>query len=360
MRKHVLFIVHGMGMYVAEDGDDIKPDNQWSEAVADVIREQYQQYPGLSIKPFDEVFEVVHINYDSIFHRILKRWQDSAREIKNAGVGAAEIATRMVGWLDGGADLEDNFGWSHAGDAVLYHYFVLVRQWVKVHVARQFDDHLKPNADGAVTQWSVVAHSLGTSVTHDVLHAMDQTTPPDGDIPILDAMVGNANVIAMLGNVSKTLETDAKVYQSAVKPFTSQGVPTVCNEYLSCNNRLDPFVTEALMLPKRFDPSGVPAWDQARQEETFLDIEISNVHELNVHSAKNYLVNPAVHIPLFERMCGFGSISAAEKQEANDNFQDIPDAAVNQALLAAITPIKDKPWFEAIGMLLPLLEKGNG
>ena len=51
------------------------------------------------------------------------------------------------------------------------------------------------------------------------------------------------------------------------------------------------------------------AWDEARANERFQDIEISNTHELGVHSIRNYLINPAVQIPLLERMCGFGSIT---------------------------------------------------
>ena len=157
-------------------------------------------------------------------------------------------------------------------------------------------------------------------------------------------MVGNAHVVAMIANVSRTLETDVRVYESAVRPPDGAGGPAVCDEYVSCNNKLDPFVAEALAIPERFDPSGVAAWDRAKANGTFVDVEIGNVHQLNVHGLRNYMVNPAVHIPILERMCGFGLISDQQKQDALNNFQDVPDQtkrdALNRAPKLSIISIK--------------------
>ena len=166
---------------------------------------------------------------------------------------------------------------------------------------------MSPANEGSVSSWSVVAHSLGCAITHDVLHAMDATSPSQDGISILDAMVPSASVVAMISNVSKVLENDVGVYDSQLVPPTQIKPNTACFHYLSANNKFDPFV-----LSERFDPKNEPEWTQAKKNKSFLDIRISNVHEVNVHSFKNYLVNPDVHIPLFERMAGRGTISSQD------------------------------------------------
>ena len=346
MRKHVLFLVHGMGVYVDASG---QPTTTWSEGVESLLREIYEGYPSL-VTPFDDIFEVVSINYDTVFHDLVTRWQTESQTIASAGIEAAEVAMRLTDWLDGGAMLDDNFAWTHAGDVVMYRYFGLVRQRVKIRVANQIHDALLPNNNGAVTRWSVIAHSLGTAVAHDVLHALNATTPNDAGISILDAAVPKPNVIAMLANVSKTLENDVDVYDSVVVP------PIACNNYLSANNKFDPFVMEDLLIPKAFKPSGHSTWDAAIANAKFKDVEIENIHEINTHSAANYLRNPAVHVPLLRTLCGSGSIPNSLEQNAIAAFENVPVAALKDQLLDRLDVHKDASWYDAIGVLLPLLE----
>ena len=100
-----------------------------------------------------------------------------------------------------------------------------------------------------------------------------------------------------------------------------------------------------------FDPTGHIPWGVAAANETFLDVETENVHELNVHSIANYLLNPAVHIPVLERLCGNGSVLASEKQQAFDDFEDIPDATVEAAFDDLIAKHEGTKWVDLIGKL---------
>jgi hypothetical protein len=343
MRKHILFFVHGMGAYVNASGT---PNHSWSKSAAKALKQQYDQYALLKSVPFESRFDVVHINYDTEFHKILKRWDDEAQKILASGDASGSDVTKLLAWIQGGSQIDENFAWTHASDVILYKFFSLVRQRIKVHVANQFRTALAPNADGAVTSWSVIAHSLGTIVTHDVLHALDSTTPNEAGISILDSMVPSANVVAMIANVTKIMENDVDVYASLVVPSSAVQMNSACFHYLSCNNQFDPFV-----IPEPFNPSGRTAWDVALANETFLDIETENVHHLNVHSLANYMVNPAVHIPLLERMCGSGSILPDEKQAAFDNFVDIPDESVEEAFDLLIDEFEDEEWIQLIGKL---------
>jgi hypothetical protein len=344
MRKHVLFFVHGMGSYVTASGS---PSHAWSRAAAKSLKEQYDKYLLLGSIPFDDRFDVVHINYDTVFHKLLKRWDDEASRILASGDAAAPEVQDMLGWLTDSSSGTDNFAWTHASDVVLYWFFSLVRQRIKTHVANQFRNVLAPNSEGAVTSWSVIAHSLGTTVTHDVLHALDSTTPNEAGISILDSMVPSANAVCMIANVSKIMQTDIDVYdESLVVPSSAIRPSTACFNYLSFNNIWDPFVT-----PDPFDPRGNPSWDVAESNDTFLDVEIENVHEKNVHSIDNYLVNPAVHIPLLERLCGIGSVLDSEKDDAFEQFENVPDETVEAAFDELIARFPEATWLELIGQL---------
>jgi hypothetical protein len=89
----------------------------------------------------------------------------------------------------------------------------------------------------------------------------------------------------------------------------------------------------------------------ARANQTFLDIETKNVHELNVHSFSNYVINPAVHIPLLDRLCGIGSILPKERKKAFDEFDDVPDETVKTALTQLTTQFGGGEWVDLIGNL---------
>jgi hypothetical protein len=360
VRKHVLFFVHGMGAYVKADG---AADDTWSKDAAGALEEQYNKYKFVKRKPFAERFEVVHINYDTEIFKLVKRWQDESQSVVGAGVPTAGPAVKLVSWLEGGAKLDDNFAWTHAACVILYRFFPLMRQRLKIHVATQIQRALAPNAQGAVSTWSIVAHSLGTMVVHDVLHAMDSTTPNEAGISVLDTMVPSAQVVAMLANVSKVLENDINVYDSLVVPQSMVQNQSCCFSYLNCNNRFDPFVR-----PRPFAPSADhPAWTLARTNGAYLDIATANVHELNVHSLRNYLVNPDVHIPLLEHLVGIGSVTDKEKSAAKTGFKKVSDQAIETARKKLEKRLREEfggdpdaeQWFDLAGVLFAMLRKSN-
>jgi hypothetical protein len=313
-----------MGAYVNAAGE---ADDTWSKDSAAALKEQYDRYAFVRRKPFDQRFEVVHLNFDTKIFELVKRWETESQTIMGSGVVSAAPVNKLVKWLNGGAKLDDNFAWTHAACVILYFFFPLMKQRLKIHIANQIQKALAPNEEGAVSTWSIVAHSLGTIVIHDVLQAMDSTTPNEAGISILDTMVPSAQVIAMIANVSKVLETDIPVYDGLVVPQSMVRNQSCCFSYFNCNNDFDPFVK-----PKRFRPPDTNnAWALAKSNGTYLDIAINNIHEVNVHSLRNYLVNPAVHIPLLEYLVGLGSITDEEKQQAKAEFKNISDDVIEKA-----------------------------
>lgn len=348
MRRHVLFLVHGMGDNVGTDG---RIERKWADDATATLRDLYEQYRILKMVPFEERFEVVPINYDTIFNDLCRHWADQSAALRATGVPITGIVADVFQWLDQGAQQDDNFAWTHVADAVLYRFFPLVRQPVKAHVAKQFTAALKPNSEGAVTSWSIIAHSLGCAISHDVLHAMDATTADEAGISILDTMVPSASVVAMISNVSRVMESDVSVYDSQVVPPTSLKPHTACFHYMSVNNKLDPFVR-----PVPFDPKDDPEWKEAKRNKSFLDIKLEHVHEANVHSFANYLVHPKCHIPLFERMAGRGVITEQEQVKADDFPRFKSDALLKDAkdLLARS---KAESWFHVVGKFYALIRE---
>jgi hypothetical protein len=360
MRKHVLIFVHGMGTYVDAAG---KADDTWSKGAAAALQEQYDKYQFVRLKPFDQRFELVHINYDTEIFKLVSRWATESQNITGSGIVNAAPVVKLVKWLNDAAKQDDNFAWTHAACVILYRYFPLMRQRIKIHVANQLQKALAPNESGAVSTWSIVAHSLGTMVIHDVLHAMDATTPNEAGISILDTMVPSAQVVAMIANVSKVLETDVDVYDSLLVPQSMVRNQSCCFSYLNCNNDLDPFVR-----PRPFAPPGDnAAWSLAKANGTYRDIRIDNVEEINTHSLRNYLVNPAVHIPLLEHLVGIGSVTDAEQKKAKKDFKNISSDVIAQARGKLIDEVKARvgdtaqleSWIELVGNYFAMKGSGN-
>lgn len=349
MRRHVLFLVHGMGDNVGADGGI---ERDWHDRARATLASLYEQYRILGMVPFDERFEVVPIHYDAVFNDLISHWADQSAALKASGVPLTGIVERTFDWLDQGAQQDDNFAWTHVADVVLYRFFPLVRQRVKAHVGKSLLAALKPDSAGAVTSWSVISHSLGCVVTHDVLHAMDATTPGEPGISILDAMVPSATLVAMISNVSKVMENDISVYDSQVAPPTGIRPNTACFHYLNVNNRFDPFI-----VPERFDPKDDPVWKAAKQAKTFLDVRIDSVHEANTHSFANYLANPNCHIPLFEHVAGRGSISGSEKTAALESFRKVASDTLLDQAKQLLKNSRAPSWFEVVGRYFAFLRQ---
>lgn len=318
MAQHLVFLVHGMGSQPAE----------WAEDTVALLGDLYKRYARLKQIPFTERFEFVPIHYAGEFEAIVNDWENQGTAILGQGaLGDPVHARSFVSWLDNAGNTEDNFLWSHLSDVALYRFFSLVRERVKVVVARQLHAALEATRP---RDWSVIAHSLGTAVMHDTLHAMAVSVAPGASVALLPAGAPQAQAVAMVANVSKILENDIDVYRdTAVAPAEKLGQRgRVCLNYLSFNNRLDVFT-----LPKPFDPHDVPLWELARVEGRFIDVSsIRHVHELNVHALNHYLVHPSVHIPLFRTLAGPGTVTRREALTAQEDFVRYPSKQLKEHL----------------------------
>jgi hypothetical protein len=301
----LLFLVHGMGLH--------QPN--WHEPMVAALKEQYERYPALAARPFDQRFKVVPVTYDDRLRSIVTGWQNDATAV---GRAASEVDARVVqdltGWLRQAGDLT-RYEWTHAADVMLWRIYSSVHAAIETHVGRQIVDALEARQAGE--SWSVIGYSLGTSVAHDALHALWTDTIPDGSGTGFAADQERALVIAQIANVSRVLQTRPPVYQSAVKPGPASQ-KRGCRFFLTARHKLDPFTT-----PASFDPV---AWPDANAEKRgiFVRARIDHLHQWNVHAFEHYLAHPDVHIPLFRMLLDdrqHDFITDQDESEAKGSFE---------------------------------------
>jgi hypothetical protein len=215
---------------------------------------------------------------------------------------------------------------THALDVVLYRFFPNVAAAVRASVHNQLMKGIK-----GAKRWSIVAHSLGTSVTHDSLVWMFDPDAPAGRLPPEGFRM---EALAMIANVSRVLESsgyvDEKgndlnyrwdVYRSVVQP-NAKVTKGVCSSFLNVWHKWDP-----VPLPKQFRPgAGWPDAATRAVEGAFQDIAIDDIEDFGelaeIHDLGHYLRNPAVHIPLFRSLLPIkGLIPPAEEKEKIDEYR---------------------------------------
>lgn len=303
---HRLIVIHGMG----------KHDDDWSDPVAAKLEELYDGFdrspPLLTRKSFEERIQVVPLRYDGVLREILAEWAAANETLAQHADALDDGAVdRLTGWLDS-SDL-DEFAWSHAADVLLYRGFSLIRERVKVAIATDLA-HAIAEAIEADDSWSVLAHSLGTSVLHDSLHAL-MTTPPPGLPGAFDPQNAQAVLVMMVANVSRVLQTTPHVLEldppdpTVVAPGTPGAADRACQLYYNIAHELDPF-----LVVKPFDPLSWPD-EQGVADGIYRRIPADHIHEANVHSLLHYLEHPAVHIPLFRALTWDSAIPLAQEAE---------------------------------------------
>jgi hypothetical protein len=209
----------------------------------------------------------------------------------------------VLDWLSSAGSDEKHFFWSHTVDVLLYRYVDAVTKQVRLHVMTEMAKALRDAMTGGqITEASVLAHSLGTSVTHDAL-ALLGTLPLGGSVAFTAAAGFRFTNLFTLANVSRVLETDPGVFTSVVHPGTQDEPKGYVRRYFDFRHAFDP-----IPAVRSFGPVG---WGSRFEAVTGLD----HLREFNVHGYEHYLDNPRVHIPILKAVFG-RKISAEEEEEA--------------------------------------------
>lgn len=354
MAKHALVFVHGMGEYA--DG--------WHEPAMTVLSAAFAEYEAFKGTAFTDLVTPVPTNYSTLFTKLREQWKKEVGAIKTTlgqqldAVDKTEKA-KVDKEIDNVAEKigagADSFAWTHAMDVVLYRFFALARHAVNVDLAQQI---MAKATTAQFDGWSVIAHSLGTAVTHNTLHALYTTQLVPGQPP-LKPMETRPKVLAMIANVSRVLQLpDLKVFGSKVCPGSAL-LDRVCQIYLNVRHQWDPFT-----IPQPFIPD--PGWPDA---VTFNSSQYQHIRPshlrlkkyMDVHDLAHYLMNPRVHVPIFRGIFGDSVIPPPEHTRACETFDaGVVDANTNDIRdeLDKLLPAAADQWPKLLALVFKLVAKG--
>ncbi len=298
MAKHKIFLVHGMG----EHGDG------WGDDFVEQLSKLYDGFKLLPLfVPFEDLFEFVQVGYNQFFDERRTQWSDDAGQVL-ALLEAGKLQKSAVTEISKIADStsKDEFLNTHLLDVFLYR-FTPVGEQVRRHLAGAILDKLAADPG----PWSIVGHSLGTSLVHDALHQL-----------FTDAVTGpamrraRADLLVMVSNVSRLLEQKGMdVYKTVTHP-SADPLKGVCRHYLNLKHEWDPFTR-----PREFRPTDDWPDVTTRQLGRLRKIEINAFASKNIHSLEHYFGNPKVHVPFFRLLSRPDFIPADELDEAVAEYE---------------------------------------
>ena len=351
MAKHLLFLVHGVG--------DTKPD--WSKPIQDLVRTLYARYQVAKFMPFDQYFAFSEINYNDKFDARRAAWKHAADSVVKAlGVGGMkpEVINTLTKWSAEPA--KDDFLNTHALDVVMYRFLSLEAEQVRTAVQEQILKELAAQPANDTVHWSVIAHSLGTSVTHDVLHQLFSPNRPTawGTLP---PGLFKPHVVMMLANVSRLLENtdffgpDGDAYRSAVRPGSTPS-DGACDYFINVRHECDP-----IPKPRLFRPADDWPNTTARAQGRYIDVTINAIEQPNVHDFAHYLKNPKTHVPLFRLLTVpalLGDDEAAAACQAYEQSTPLAKFANDAKRLEQLSlPESEQDWRKILAMLRDFLSQ---
>lgn len=344
MAKHQVFIVHGMGDY----------NKDWSLDAQKTLNDAFAQYPLVKQFGLTGQFEFVEITYNHIFEEIRAQWQANATAasvaLTAAGL-ATSAASRLVELANGASG--DDFWRTHVLDVVLYRFMKPISERINQWLRREILTRLAAFPQNDQPSWSVVGHSLGSSVVNDTLHAMF-TQPVDG---VLLGDRFKPDFVFMVANVAKLLwNRGGDFYSSKVRPHTVDSLG-MCWRYCNFRHELDPFPqVDRFKPPLHWFPEGFGP----EQRATFyadIEIEASDTRDINVHGLNHYLSHPAVNSVLINTLVGFEAVRASNVNAALKEWRTkkLSGAALTAAK-AELKPLSANAqnWLQIIEMLLEL------
>jgi hypothetical protein len=300
--KPSLIAVPGMGQHT---GDSFKKE------IVDALSYALSLYPKWQGQTIDQLVDVVPCEYDSIFNEYRDAMADASKPLADrlATLQAAKLFPIVGEITKWDAELnKDNFFRTHWLDVLFYRYTMLAEP-IRIKVARAVADEVK--AKGAENV-HVLGHSLGTAVVHDSLASLYVDGPVAEGGKNLSTRSSKLGSVHMVANVSRALESFAKVAESVVHPCGRGGCVFAYYQY---RHIVDPFT-----IPSPFEPIANGIWKDpfSLPPTEYQRLRPRLVTELNTHSISSYLENPECHVPLLNSLgCGF-SPAAGDVRKAFD------------------------------------------
>jgi len=310
--NHHVYFIHGIGQHSKTWVDDPDLGTTLRKKLSDAWS-FYQPKPG----GIDDHLVLNSVSYDHVFTELYAHW-DAQAEALLKHVGNQPLAQeKLSGFIETlrkpAAELQnENPIYTHLLDLFWYRLSGSVQGKIVAHCASQILDDVRKHYEKGSHTFSIVGHSMGTSVAHKVLQDLFSEQEFRAEL----SSVLKFRLLMQVSNTSLVLSSDPdKHYETLVKPsrFANRGV---CDYMVNVAHRFDP-VCELV----RFDPD-LESWldrDEIRQNR-YQDLRISRLTDRNIHSIVHYFDNPKVQEAFFENIFD-RSLPAAKKTEAWKAFE---------------------------------------
>lgn len=316
-RQHV-FLVHGMGEH--RKGEWHKP---FVKVIVDTLT-RYGAYKGMSQADIEaDHLHFLPVTYDDVLSDYRERWQHLGGEMaERVSEESQEMGDALRALSDSAATRSglEGFFWTHLLDPLLWHALPVARMRVVAEVTDQIGKGLMAmNGAERTSAAHIVAHSLGTSVTHDSLVALRWWSGHGG---LFDPERHVWQTVAMVANVSRLFEATFKldnehdleefrVYESVLNPRVDG---SICRKYFNVHHEVDPFT-----WPRRFRPDDCLGGGGE-------DVEVFRVRKPSqVHDFDHYFEDPNVHLSILSHLtrkagslCTQPEVDAAKEKFEND------------------------------------------
>ena len=309
MAKPLLLLLHGIGTH----------SSTWADHMIGRLGEIAATFPDIAAGgPLASQVVLKPLRYDSVFDDQLTRWRNTGKALKGFTRDTAIKVPRLVSFLDSNLvpPDEESFVWNAVMDAVTYRGVTVTRDQIRTHVMKEIVSAVNAHLDqepGA--EISILGHSLGTIVTHDVMHLLGTGGQPGVEAFSAEfTRFANVFLVANASRLGPRKFIDIKSLDSRTRPVgapkPTDGGDPYCGAFYNINNHWDPIGSWA-----RFAPQG---WG-----DRFHDIEVRHIHQVNVHGIDHYIEHPSVHIALFRALLGTFTIPERLKDQRVMDFPDL-------------------------------------
>jgi hypothetical protein len=307
MPRHIVFLIHGMGLQPAGANDREK----WFTPMVAALDKGWKSFAPLQGLQRERLIEYVPISYDEVFRNYLGKVSSHAQAL-SAFMPAGKLAS-FINELGDAGEAPDFF-WDDVFDVLFYRYgadhFRQLHVTVSDQIAKAVQEHWdrQGNAD---TVFSMIAHSLGTAVAHGALNRLG-----GGKLGTSAAFkLGGPfflKTYMTLANVSQVLWWgEHALYDATIVRPNMPTRPGYVDTFLNVRNAADPFP-----MPRRFAPVN---WGRRYRE-----LVVQHVHMLNVHDYCHYLCHPRVTGNFFQSLLGKVVFPVVALDETAQKFDDLP------------------------------------
>lgn len=311
---HYIYFIHGIGKH----SENWIEDEDMETTLKDKIKEVCGLYSSLktdNTEVFDKL-QLVPVHYDDVYSKLYNNWADQVKTLKEHMASAELTHPDIENLLEHAGDFQqgdEDFLYTHLYDVLWFWANDSIRGKIVTHVADQIFSHIKDHYEDASNSFSIVAHSMGTAVIHQVLQDLytDQKYFPN----LSSAF--KFKLFMQVSNTSYVLSRDRrKHYDTVVKPsvYADAGV---CRYMVNVSHKYDPI---SGLIP--FEPE-LDSWlDDASSDpslKVYTDIQTSKLSNSNIHSIVHYFDNPKVQWAFLESVLA-PNITEEEKAKAWQNF----------------------------------------